>query len=186
MGHPGSSLKFPLSVLPAVLLPLALGGLAGCGSMCPSGFTEQDDGTCLRNHYGDPGSADDTATDDTGEEVSPDAPTVTFVLATFGTDDDGTEYMKLELSATDPQPDIVDGEVNVQVDTGDAGKYGRTIHAGSPGETPQYNDSLLNGTELTLWLPDVTPEQHDLAFAVIDAAGNQSATVTTVVTPPAN
>lgn len=154
--------------------------------MCPNGFTEQEDGTCLRNHYGDPGSVDDTATDDTGEEVSPDAPTVTFILATFGTDDDGTEYMKLELSATDPQPDIVDGQVNVQVDTGDAGKHGRFIHAGAPSEAAQYDDALLNGTELTLWLPNVTPEQHDLAFAVIDVAGNESATVTTVVMPPAN
>lgn len=166
-----------------MLLPLAL-GLAACGSTCPKGFTEQEDGTCLRNHYGESANTDDTA-GDTGEEISPDAPTVTFVLATFGTDDDGTEYMKLDLLATDPQPDIVDGQVNVQVDTGDAGKYGRNIHAGAPSETAQYDDALLNGEELTLWLPNVTPEQHDLSFTVVDAAGNASATVTTVVMPPA-
>ena len=168
-----------------MLLPLALGGLTACGSTCPNGFTEQEDGSCLRNHYGESANVDDTAADDTGEDISPDAPTVTFVLATFGTDDEGTEYLKLDLLATDPQPDVVDGQVNVQVDTGDEGKYGRNIHEGAPSETAQYDDALLNGEELTLWLPNVTPEQHDLSFTVVDAAGNESANVTTIVMPPA-
>lgn len=177
-------MKLSLSRPSAALLPLAL-GLAACGATCPRGFTEQEDGTCLRNHYGASADLDDTA-GDTGEEISPDAPTVSLVLATFGTDDDGTEFMKLDLLATDPQPDIVDGQVNAQVDTGDAGKYGRNIHSGAPSETAQYDDALLNGEELTLWLPNVAPEQHDLALTVVDAAGNASATVTTVVMPPAN
>ena len=76
MAHPGSSLKFSPLSLSAVVLPICIALLAGCGSKCPSGFTEQDDGSCLRNHYGgtDNGSddtgGDDTSADDTGASAN--------------------------------------------------------------------------------------------------------------------
>ena len=59
-----------------IYLPLCIALLAGCGSKCPSGITEQDDGSCLRNHYGgtdnasDDTGGDDTSADDTGASAN--------------------------------------------------------------------------------------------------------------------
>ena len=165
---------------------LVLAATPGCASVCSEGFTETDDGKCLRNHYG----SEDTAA--LGNEPNggggggggsgADAPELTLTTSRYATDAGGVPFLEVLLTANDPQGDIAGGSLHILLDG--SGNYDRPIVAGMMG-SEDYENAQLDGPDLWFWIPNVGSGDHEADLTVTDMAGNVSAQlhITTSSTP---
>ncbi len=160
---------------------LTLAAVPACATACPEGFTETDDGKCLRNHYG----SEDTATQgyDPGNGGSgADAPQLTLTQSRYATDSGGVAFLEVFLSAQDPQQDIVGGNLHILLD--ETGNYDRPIVAGVMG-SQDYEQAQFDEPALWFSIPNVGSGDHVADITATDAAGNVSAPlhITTSSTP---
>ena len=184
----------PSALLTRVVFSSAMAGCAllvlaatpACAPACPDGFTETDDGKCLRNHFG----SEDTAA--LGNEPNggggnggngADAPELTLTTSRYATDAGGVPFLEVLLTANDPQGDIAGGSLHILLDG--SGNYDRPIVAGVMG-SEDYENAQLDGPDLWFWIPNVGSGDHEADITATDMAGNVSAPlhITTSSTPP--
>lgn len=152
------------SFAPALALPLSAGLLgasllAGCAAdTCKEGFTANDDGVCLRNHYGasDPG---DPGTAPVGE----------LLQSRFSADVDGTPFLEVWLTVEDAEDDLVGGEVRLLLDG--TGNYLRPVVDGVQADL-NYLDARYTDPDLYFWIQNVGAGEHDADVTLVDAEGN--------------
>jgi hypothetical protein len=151
---------------------LAVAATSGCAPACPEGFTETEDGKCLRNHYG----SEDTSAlgyDPNGNGGSgADAPQLNLTQSRYATDDGGVPFLEIALTAQDPQQDIVGGSLHILLD--ETGNYDRPIVAGVMG-SQDYESAQFDDPNLWFSIPNVGAEDHVADITATDAAGNVSA-----------
>ena len=147
-----------------ILLATGVGAaLHGCKPACQEGFTEDENGSCLRNHYGDPHeNTGDTDIQDSGLE----GPACNLVEVTHGTDTaSGDEYLKISLGCTDLSGDLNGGNVHVVVD--DASTSDHPIVA-STADGYDPGIATLNGPTIVVYVKDVANVNHTVLLTISD------------------
>ncbi len=180
----------------AMFLTLPLLGLAlpACKPACPAGFSQTSSGICLRNQFGTPhGTTDGLTTDDSGGGnggnggSGNDAPSCAFDTSRVETDSTGAGFIAVYLTCTDPQNDIVGGNVHVLLDsvtnTDDPIVAATGSDSGSSAD-PDWANAYLDGQTLAFWLQNVASGGHSAAITVADGAGNFGAPLQVTVGNP--
>lgn len=157
MSVPSSALRL-LSIPAAVAAAVSLAGCAP--DTCHAGFTANDDGVCLRNHYG--------ASDSNGGSGG-SAPVGELSQSRFASDVDGTAFLEVWLTAEDADDDLVGGEVHILLDG--TGNYVRPVVDGVEADL-NYVDARYTDPDLYFWIQNVTAAEHDADVTLIDAAGH--------------